>query len=70
MSTFDRELEGGGEMPVEEREEREVLEFRGARVYPKGTRALNRAFDVTPSRYVRGFITEVGVIRNLGAAGV
>jgi methylthioribose-1-phosphate isomerase len=63
MSTFDRELASGSGIVVEERDEREVLEFRGVRVYPKGTRALNRAFDVTPGRYVTGFITEAGVVK-------
>ncbi|MDO8339769.1 MAG: S-methyl-5-thioribose-1-phosphate isomerase [Candidatus Burarchaeum sp.] len=63
MSTFDRELKNGAGIEVEERNEKEVLEFRGVRAYPQGARALNRAFDVTPGRYVRGFITEAGVIR-------
>ena len=63
MSTFDRELRSGAGIEVEERDEHEVLEFRGVRAYPPGTQALNRAFDVTPGRYVQGFITEAGVIR-------
>ncbi|VVC02980.1 Putative methylthioribose-1-phosphate isomerase [Candidatus Burarchaeum australiense] len=63
MSTFDHGLKSGTHIPVEERDEREVLEFRGARLYPAGTRALNRAFDVTPAHYVKGFITEVGIVR-------
>ncbi len=63
MSTFDRDLKSGAGIDVEERDEKEVLEFRGVRAYPPSTRALNRAFDVTPGRYVRGFITEAGVIR-------
>ncbi len=30
---------------------------------PKGTRLLNYAFDRVPARYIRGFITEVGIVR-------
>ena len=30
-------------------------------IAPEGSRAANFAFDVTPSRYVRGLITERGV---------
>jgi methylthioribose-1-phosphate isomerase len=62
MSTFDRKLKDGTQIPVEERNEKEVLIFRGVDAYPKGTHALNRAFDVTPHRYVKGLITEVGVM--------
>lgn len=62
MSTFDRSIQNGAQIPVEERSEDEVLFFRGQRVYPEGTKALNRAFDVTPHRYVKGIITEVGII--------
>ena len=62
MSTFDFYLKGGEGIPVEERSEDEVLFFRGVRAYPKGAHALNRAFDITPHKYVKGIITEVGVL--------
>ena len=31
------------------------------RIYPKKSRTLNLAFDVTPAKYVTGLITEKGV---------
>ena len=33
----------------------------GLPVAPLGAQAYNPAFDVTPARYIRGIITEVGV---------
>ena len=30
-------------------------------IYPKKSKALNLAFDVTPSKYVTGLITEKGI---------
>ncbi len=60
-STFDLSLPGGGKIPIEERDEKEVLEFGGVRIAPHGSSARNPAFDVTPARYVTGFITEYGV---------
>jgi len=62
-STFDAGRATGRSIPVEERAEDEVLEFAGARVTPKRSRARNPAFDVTPSRYVTAFVTPDGVVR-------
>jgi len=62
-STFDLKIKSGKEIPIEERSEDEVLYLDEYRVAPKGSRALNPAFDVTPARYVKGFITERGVLK-------
>jgi len=62
-STFDFSLDQGAEIPIEERSEVEVTEVGGVRVANPGSRAFNPAFDVTPARYVTGYITEIGVIR-------
>jgi methylthioribose-1-phosphate isomerase len=62
VSTFDFSLSSGGQIPIENRDEHEVTEIEGARIAPKGSPALNPAFDVTPSEYVKGFMTEVGVL--------
>lgn len=62
-STFDRRRANGASIPVEERAEDEVLEWAGTRVTPKASRARNPAFDVTPARYVTGFVTPSGVYR-------
>ena len=72
-STIDLELASGDLIPIEEREQDEVLCVSGQRVAPDGATARNPAFDVTPHRYVTGIVTEVGVVhppfvKNLRAA--
>jgi methylthioribose-1-phosphate isomerase len=62
-STIDLTTETGAEIPIEERDPTEVLEFAGVRVAPVGAAARHPAFDVTPSQYVSAIITEHGVLR-------
>jgi S-methyl-5-thioribose-1-phosphate isomerase len=62
-STFDARRRSGAAIPVEERDEEEVLEYAGARTSPATSRARNPAFDVTPARYVTAFITPDGILR-------
>ncbi len=63
-SSIDLTLPDGRHIPIEEREEAEVLdlEVRGQRVVPPGTRARNPAFDITPQEYLTAWITENGLI--------
>jgi len=63
-STLDSRLKTGNSISIEQRDEEEVLEFAGRRIHPKGARALNPAFDVTPSRLVTTYITENGIFRS------
>lgn len=51
------------EVVIEERDEREVLYIDGVRIAPRGVRALNPAFDITPPELVSYIITEKGVYR-------
>ncbi len=60
-TTFDFSLKSGDEIPIEEREQEEVLVVNGKSIGPETSKARNPAFDVTPARYVTGFITEYGV---------
>ncbi|MEA3327255.1 MAG: S-methyl-5-thioribose-1-phosphate isomerase [Chloroflexota bacterium] len=64
ISTVDFELERGEMIPIEERDQMEVLALTlmGKPVAPEGASARNFAFDVTPSRLISGWITEKGVI--------
>ena len=57
-------LSTGDEIPIEERDPSEVLEFAGQRTAAIGVDAVNFAFDVTPNRYVNAIITERGVVRS------
>jgi methylthioribose-1-phosphate isomerase len=69
-STIDWSLDDGGQIPIEERDAREVTHIAGwteagerveVRLTPEGSPAVNYAFDVTPARLVTGLITERGV---------
>jgi len=62
LSTIDASINSGKEIPIEQRNEKEVTHFEGMRTAPKGVAAGNPAFDVTPHRYVSAIITEKGVI--------
>ena len=62
-STFDTRRPTGRSIPVEERAESEVLEVAGHRIAPKGSRARNPGFDVTPAKFVTAFVTPGGVVR-------
>jgi methylthioribose-1-phosphate isomerase len=48
---------------VEERKGEEICHFGRLKLGPSGVKALNPAFDITPSRYVTAIITEKGVVR-------
>ncbi|MGD1060483.1 MAG: S-methyl-5-thioribose-1-phosphate isomerase, partial [Methanomassiliicoccales archaeon] len=63
MSTFDFKMESGEGIAIEDRAEDEVTDLNGSRIAPDGCTALNPSFDMTPNRYVTGFITEVGVLK-------
>ncbi|HBQ58225.1 MAG TPA: S-methyl-5-thioribose-1-phosphate isomerase, partial [Balneolaceae bacterium] len=62
LSTFDRASETGEEIKIEEREPEEVTHLAKTPITPKKTDAYNPAFDVTPSKYITGFITENGIV--------
>jgi len=61
-STIDLSLASGDEIPIEERNPEEVTHIRGISLAPKGVKAANPAFDVTPYRYIKVIITEKGVV--------
>jgi methylthioribose-1-phosphate isomerase len=75
-STVDWAIRDGvKEIPIEQRNAREVTHLTGAltqskvgevRLTPEGAAARNDAFDVTPANLVTGFITERGVCRPAG----
>jgi methylthioribose-1-phosphate isomerase len=50
------------EVVIEERNPEEVTHFRLKRIAPRGVKAMNPAFDVTPMKYVRAIVTESGVL--------
>ena len=61
-STFDFDLSSGADIPIEERDAKEVLYMGEYRIAPEGCEALNPAFDITPGGLVTGIITDRGII--------
>lgn len=62
LSSVDPDCRDGAAIPIEERDEAEVLACAGVRTAPEGARAWNPAFDITPADCIRGIITEQGVL--------
>jgi methylthioribose-1-phosphate isomerase len=76
-STYDHNLESGEQIPIEERDESEILKIEGSlngkiesvHLFSPHAKAANYGFDITPARLVTGFITEKGIFKpeELGA---
>jgi S-methyl-5-thioribose-1-phosphate isomerase len=60
-STFDPKLKDGKQIIIEERGREEVTEIHGKNIMPDWVVVKNPAFDVTPQKYVTGYITETGI---------
>ena len=69
-STIDWDIKDFKDIPIEERSSEELSHVEGldennnvkkVLIYPKKSKAMNIAFDVTPAKYVTGLITEKGV---------
>ncbi|MFP8489019.1 S-methyl-5-thioribose-1-phosphate isomerase [Gracilimonas sp. Q87] len=63
LSSFDLNIESGVKIKIEERDAEEITQFGTTPITPKKTDAYNPAFDVTPHKYITGFITENGIIK-------
>ena len=69
-STIDWNIKDLKDIPIEERDSEELSNVEGideegnvkkVMIYPKKSKAMNLAFDITPAKYVTGLITEKGV---------
>ena len=69
-STIDWDIKDFKDIPIEERDSEELSHVEGLDesgnvkkilIYPKSSKAMNLAFDVTPARYVTGLVTEKGI---------
>jgi methylthioribose-1-phosphate isomerase len=63
ISTLDLTLSSGEEIPIEERDTREVTHIREHQLAPDGIEVQNFAFDVTPNELIAAIITDKGVAR-------
>jgi len=66
ISTFDKKIANGSHIEIEERSSKELSEINGKKIMPSWTKVKNPAFDVTPAKYVTGYITEEKIIKKLG----
>ena len=71
-STIDWNIKNYKDIPIEERNSEELSHIEGVdengnvkkiQIYPKKSKAMNLAFDITPAKYVTGLITEKGVCK-------
>ena len=69
-STIDWDIKDFKDIPIEERNSDELSHVEGldennkvkkVLIYPKKSKAMNLAFDITPAKYITGLITEKGV---------
>jgi len=60
-STFDNQLRNGSEIPIELRNQEEILMCEEKNIAPSATKAWNPAFDITPKELISAFITELGI---------
>ena len=69
-STIDWNIKDHKQIPIEERNPEELSHLEGfdelgnikkIQIYPKKSKSLNLAFDVTPAKYVTKLITEKGI---------
>ena len=69
-STIDWDIKNYKEIPIEERNSEELSHIEGLdengnikkiKIYPKKSKSMNLAFDITPSKYVSALITEKGI---------
>jgi methylthioribose-1-phosphate isomerase len=61
LSTVDLKTPSGRQIPIEERDAREVTHVGEKQLAPVGIKVRNPAFDVTPAGLIKAIITNVGV---------
>mgnify|MGYP005733886775 FL=1 len=70
MISIDWDTKDAKDIPIEQRNPEELSHVEGVDennqvkkilIYPKKSKAMNLAFDVTPAKYVTNLITEKGI---------
>ena len=62
ISTFDKDSKSGLEIIIENRDQEEVFKINQIKI-TQSKKALNPAFDITPSKLITGIITDKGIIQ-------
>lgn len=63
ITTLDLSLKSGEEIPIEERDGREITHIGANQLGPDGVQVHNPAFDVTPNDLIAAIITDKGIAR-------
>jgi methylthioribose-1-phosphate isomerase len=63
ITTLDLSLASGDQIPIEERDSREITHVKEQQLGPDGVSVHNPAFDVTPNELIAAIITDRGVAR-------
>ncbi len=66
FSSFDFNTSCGEDIDIEYRDAGEVSEINGERIAPGGINVINAAFDITPADMISAYITERGIVKNVG----
>lgn len=61
-STIDKNIKSGDEIPIEERNEKEIKYIKDIKITLDEAKVFNPSFDVTPNENITGIITEKGII--------
>ncbi len=69
-STFDLELSGGDDIPIEQRGSEEITNGFGRRTAPDDVKTYSPAFDVTPAELITAIITDRGIIQPVNEQNV
>jgi methylthioribose-1-phosphate isomerase len=64
ISTVDLATPTGEQIPIEERNAKEITHIRDQQLSPDGVGVHNFAFDVTPNELISAIITDRGVARS------
>ncbi len=73
FSTFDKNVENGTKIPIEQRNAEELYTITGKnnhsissiKLYPEYFNTINYAFDITPSIFINYYLTEQGIFNNI-----
>ncbi len=63
ISTIDPQMNNGSQIPIEERDPREVTHIGRHQITPDQVDVINPSFDVTPAELVTAIITDRGIAR-------
>jgi methylthioribose-1-phosphate isomerase len=62
ISTIDFQMKTGKDIPLEERDAKEITELFGKRIAPENVAVYSPAFDITPNHLITAIVTDQGIL--------